>query len=211
MLVEGVIFDLDGTLLDSMSVWNTVGDQYIRSQGIIPHEDLSETFKTMSLQQAAEYYQTVYGLKKSMEEIVAGIDKILEHFYREKVQLKEGMREILEYFANENVKMCIATANDKCLVENALQRLEIREYFTDILTCEEVGVGKESPIIYEKALECMNTKKENTVVFEDAIHAIKTVKENGFTVVGVYEESEPDQETVKRISDYYIKQREFFE
>ena len=128
-----------------------------------------------------------------MEEIVAGIDKILEHFYREKVQLKEGMREILEYFANENVKMCIATANDKCLVEKASQRLEIREYFTDILTCEEVGIGKESPIIYEKALECMYTKKENTVVFEDAIHAIKTVKENGFTVVGVYEESEPDQ------------------
>lgn len=204
MKVEGAIFDLDGTLLDSMSVWRTVGNEYVLSQGSIPHEDLAEKFKRMSLMHAAEYCQTEYGIEKSTQEIIAGIDAMIAYFYEEKAQLKNGMREILEDFAEKNVQMCIATANDRKLVEAAVQRLGIEKYFKTILTCDEVGAGKENALIYEKALECLHTKKENTLVFEDMIHAIQTAKGAGFTVVGVREEVEADQEMVKAISDYYI-------
>lgn len=204
MLVKGAIFDLDGTLLDSMAVWRTVGKDYIISQGTMPHEDLEKTFKKMTLQHAAEYCQKEYGVEKSIQEIIAGINAIISDFYRYKAPLKEGMREVLEHFAEENVQMCIATANDKALAELALERLGIRKYFKEILSCDDVGAGKESPLIYEKALECLQTKKEETLVFEDMIHAIKTAKDAGFKVVGVREAVEYDQEEVKRISDYYI-------
>lgn len=205
MKLEGAIFDLDGTLLDSMSVWKTVGKDYIMSQGTIPHEDLAETFKTMSLQHAAEYCQEEYGIEKTTQEIIDGIDAMIAGFYEKEAQLKNGMKEILDDFVDKDVRMCIATANNRSLVESALKRLGIREYFKEILTCDEVGAGKEDALIYEKALECLQTKKENTLVFEDMIHAIKTAKEAGFIVVGVCEETEPDQETVKKISDYYIR------
>lgn len=205
MKIEGAIFDLDGTLLDSMSIWDTVGEDYLLSLGIAPRENLAETFKDMSLSQSAAYYQAEYGVDKTEQEIIDGINAIIEQFYLEKAPLKDGVKENIERLAEKGVKMCIATATDRHLVEGALMRCEIREYFTEIFTCREAGCGKNEPVIYEMALHSLGTKKESTIVFEDAIHAVKTAKKAGFVVVGVYDESEKNQKEVREQSDYYIE------
>ena len=205
MQIEGIIFDLDGTLLDSMKIWDSIGEDYLLSLGIKPRENLKEVFKDMSLIQSAQYYQQYYHVNKTTDEIIDGINKLIEDFYINKVQLKKGARAFLEELSRKNIKMIIATATDKYLVDAALLRLEIREYFIDILTCNEVGHGKDEPVIFEKALRRLNTNKLRTVVFEDAVYAIKTAKEAGFIVSGVYDESE-DQKLVKELSDFYIKE-----
>lgn len=205
MKLQGAIFDLDGTLLDSMSVWETVGEDYLRSLGICPRENLAETFKEMSLAQSAAYYQNVYGVEKSEEEIINGINEIIEKFYIEKAVLKEGVKEFVEDLRSKGVKMCIATATDEYLVESALTRCGIRQYFSDVITCREAGHGKDDPHIFQLALQRLGTLKEKTVVFEDAIFAIQTAKNAGFVVAGVYERAEDHQKEVRRLSDYYIE------
>lgn len=204
MKKKGVIFDLDGTLLDSMHIWDNIGEQYLCSLGIKPREDLNETLKSMSLAQGAAYIQKTYDVEKTSEEIADGVNAIVEHFYIAKVQLKAGAEEFLAYLAEAGVKMCIATATDKYLVEAALNRLGVRKYFSAIFTCSEVGYGKDEPFIYEKAREYLGTQKKDTFVFEDAIHAIETAKKAGFPVVGVCDASEKDQKKVQALSDFYI-------
>ena len=201
----GAIFDLDGTLLDSMQIWEDVGEKYLLSQGVKPEEDLRETLRTMSLRQAAEYCQKNYKIEKTIEEIIEGVTEIVEDFYKKDAALKPGVKEFLESFFTKDVKMCVATASEKELVEGALTRCGVRDYFVDILTCSQVGCGKDQPVIYEEALKILGTEKSKTLVFEDSLHAITTAKQAGFTVVGVYEPSEQDQESVRGSVDYYIE------
>lgn len=205
MNIKGVIFDLDGTLLDSMFVWDTIGSDYLLSRSIEPEERLNEKFKTMSIVQAAEYYQTNYGITDSIEDIISGVNDMIDYLYSEVVKLKDGVAEMLEILKNKDVKMYVATATDRYMVEAALKHNGISDYFYGILTCTEVGHGKDSPVIYEKALELLGTKKNDTIVFEDAIHAIKTAKAAGFTVAGVYDKSSQiEQSEIIKIADYYI-------
>lgn len=180
MKIEGAIFDVDGTLLDSLSIWDTVGGDYLLSLGIQPEENLTEIIKDMSLTQAAIYFQTEYDVEKSVEDIIGGINGIVQDFYLEKVQLLPGVIEFLNLLSMQNVKMVVATVSDKSIIEKTLLRCGIRDFFSEILTCEEVGAGKDEPIIYEVALDKLGTSKENTIVFEDALYAIKTAEKAGF-------------------------------
>ncbi len=205
MKIEGAIFDLDGTLLDSMGIWDRAGEDFLLSLGITPRENLAETLKEMSLAQAAEYLQDTYGVSKSVDEIIRDVCHLVEDFYIEKVPLKKGVKEVLEKLSKNHVKMCVATASERRLVDLALTRCGVRQHFTEIFTCNELGLGKDSPDIYEMARAHLGTPKENTFVFEDAIHAIRTAKAAGFPVVGIFDASEKDQETVRSLSDYYLE------
>jgi HAD superfamily hydrolase (TIGR01509 family) len=203
-MIKGAIFDLDGTLLDSMSVWDTIGEDYLRSLGIEPRENLAETFKTFTLEESAEYYRTHYGVTLSVEEIVNGVNLMIEDFYRNTVLLKEGVADFLARLSNDGVKMCIATVTDKYLVEAALIRLNVRQYFGEIFTTAEVGCGKNDPKIYRTALAYLGTEKQETLVFEDVLHALMTAKNDGFSVVAVYDEHESRQNEMRLVADYYI-------
>ena len=109
----GAIFDLDGTLLDSMQIWEDVGEKYLLSQGVKPEEDLRETLRTMSLRQAAEYCQKNYKIEKTIEEIIEGVTEIVEDFYKKDAALKPGVKEFLESFFTKDDKMSVATASEK--------------------------------------------------------------------------------------------------
>ena len=180
MKLEGAIFDADGTLLDSMSIWDTAGSEYLLSLGIIPEANLAQVVEQMSLSQAAVYLQSVYGVDKSVDAIIAGINAVVRDFYLEKVQLLPGVKDFLDILSDMDVKMIVATVSDKALIQKALERCGIDKYFAGVLSCEEIGVGKDNPQIYHTALEILGTEKENTVVFEDAPYAIKTAEEAGF-------------------------------
>lgn len=205
MRIKGAIFDLDGTLLDSMFIWDTIGEDYLKSQGILPKENLNETFKSMSLLQAAEYYQSEYGLSLTTEEIMDGVNDMIEHFYADVVLTKPGVAEFLEKLKKCGTKMCVATATDKHLVKAALERNGILNYFSEIFTCTEVGAGKDNPLIFNRALAHLGTNIADTLVFEDALYAIKTAKGAGFTVCGVEDTSEKsNQAIIKNMVDIYI-------
>ena len=203
-MIKGAIFDLDGTLLDSMFIWDTIGEEYLRSLGKEPHEDLKETFMTLTLEEAAEYYREHYGVTLSVKEIVDGVNAMVEQTYRTKVTLKPGISEYLAWLKENGVRMCVATVTDRYLVEETLERLGVRHYFSEIFTCAEVGFGKDKPIIYQKALEHLGTEKSDTYVFEDMPFALNTAKTDGFPTVGIYDRHEAHQDELKELADYYI-------
>ena len=205
MKISGAIFDVDGTLLDSMSIWDTIGADYLRSIGYIPRENLNEIFKNMSLLQAAEYYRNEYGVTLRVEEIMSGVNAMLEQFYQYEAPLKPGAAELLARLRQNRVKLCIATATDRYLVEAALKRCKALSYFGEIFTCNEVGHGKDEPDIFEAALRFLGTEKSETVVFDDALYAIKAAKEAGFPVAAVCDSHEKNQEEIRVLSDVYLK------
>ena len=204
-MLTGAIFDFDGTLLDSMFIWDTIGEDYLRTLGKEPHEDLKETFMTLTLEEAAEYYREHYKVTLSVTEIVDSINAMVEGIYRTKVTLKPGVTDYLRLLKESGVKMCVATVTDRYLVEDTLERLGILHYFSEIFTCAEVGYGKDKPIIYQKALEHLGTAKEETFVFEDSLFALETAKADGFPTVGVYDMHESRQEEMKRLADCYVR------
>ncbi|MBE7046194.1 MAG: HAD family phosphatase [Ruminococcaceae bacterium] len=210
-MIKGAIFDMDGTIIDSMFIWDTIAEDYLLSLGIEPKENLGETFKTFTLEQSAEYYRKNYGVTLTVSEIKDGINSMVEDIYRKKVTLKDGAGDFLERLSASGVKMCIATVTDRYIAEKVLSRLGVDKYFSDIFVCSEVGFNKESPEIYRYALKHLGTKKEETVVFEDVAHALKTAKEDGFVTVGVFDVHEKNQEKLKMMSDYYIESYSDFE
>lgn len=203
-MIKGAIFDLDGTLLDSMFIWDTIGEDYLRTLGKEPRENLKETFMTLTLEEAAEYYREHYAVAFSVREIVDGVNATVEKIYRTKVTPKPGVIDYLRLLKEKGVKMCVATATDRYLVEETLQRLGMLHCFSEIFTCAEIGYGKDKPIIYRKALEHLGTVKEETYVFEDALFALKTARADGFPTVGVYDRQEIRQDELKSFADYYI-------
>lgn len=209
-MIKGAIFDFDGTLVDSMFIWDTFGEDYLRTLGKEPKENLTETFKTFTLEQAAEYYREHYGVSLSVGEIVDGVNEMVSEIYRTKVVLKNGVLEFLRDLRSKGVKMCVATVTDRPIVEDVLKKLGIRDYFTEIFTCAEVGYNKETPHIYRAALQVLGTRKEETVVFEDALHALMTAKNDGFTVAAVYDKHEAKQIEMRSEADYYISDYEHF-
>ena len=203
-MLKGAIFDFDGTLVDSMFIWDTIGEDYLRSLGKEPNEDLRTVFMPLTLEEAAEYYREHYGVTLSVKEIVGGVNAMVEEIYRTRVTLKHGVADYLRWLKENGTQMCIATVTDRYLVEETLERLGILHYFSEIFTCAEVGCGKDKPIIYRKALEHLGTPREETFDFEDSLFALKTAWADEFSTVGVYDRYEDKQEDIMTFADYYI-------
>ncbi|HYE68932.1 MAG TPA: HAD family phosphatase [Anaerovoracaceae bacterium] len=201
---KALIFDLDGTLLDSMSAWDTVGLEYLIHKAIndIP-SNIMELLRPMSVVDAAKYFIAEFGFKLSPQQICDEINEMIEDRYKHDIQPKEGVYEFL--LQNKDRKMCIATATDRHLVEFALKRLGLEKYFEFIITSTDVGCSKQKPDIFIKAAERLGLETDMCVVFEDAIHAIKSAKSGGFYTVGVYDKSfDSEQETIKNYADQYV-------
>ena len=204
-MIKCAIFDFDGTIFDTMEVWDSVAKIFLTSLNRKPKSDLTDVIKTMSLYQSAEYLKREYSLSLSIEEIMESINKIIEDFYFYEALPKEGVVKFLQEFNRRGIHICIATATDRYLIEAALKRCEMENYFEKIFTCTEVGHGKDEPIIYKVAVSHFGTEKSETIVFEDAFHAIETAKKAGFIVAGVFDKSETNQSQIRNMSDYYIE------
>ena len=188
-MIKGVIFDVDGVLLNSMPIWENLGELYLRSLGVEAEKDLGEILFTMSLEEGADYLISQYGLNKTLEEIVEGLNREVRDFYAERVPLKEGVREFLYEFNEKKIPMVIATSGDRKNTEAALRRLKVLNYFQGIFTCSEIGSGKNQPDIYLAAALQMDADPAETWVFEDAYHAIRTAKSVGFKTAAVYDKA----------------------
>ena len=214
MRLQSAIFDMDGTLLDSMPIWDEIGPRTLRAQGIEPEPGLHDKLKVMTFREGAQYCKDTYQLPQTVEQVMDMTKAQVKDFYNHQVEAKPGLKKFLSLLKMEGVWMYVATNTDRDLVEAALKHTGLEGYFRGILTCAEVGVGKkESPEIYERAMRRLRGNKKDTVIFEDALHAIQTAKAAGFRVCGVYDPSaEDDQEAIQSLSDYYIRSfEEMFE
>ena len=173
-MIRGAIFDADGTLLDSMPMWSGVGSGYLRSFGIEPKDDVDERFRDMSLYQSAVFLKEEYELPLTLEEIAVGINKMVDHLYAESVQMKPGVVDVLEGLKQRGVKMCVATASEAYQIRMALERCGTAHYFEKVMSCVDVGHGKDEPTIFRLAQELLGTDKDETFVFEDAHFAMVT-------------------------------------
>ena len=200
-----IIFDADGTLLDSMYIWQELGGRYLRSIDIEPERDLAKILYTMSLEQSCLYLQSHYVPEKSLDEIQEGIIRIIQDFYIDEVELKDGVRNFLETMYKKNIPMVIATSGDRTLLNAALERNRIEEYFDAIFTCSELNTTKHEPKIFLACADFLGLEPENIAVFEDSLFALETAKAAGFITFGVEDDSNLyDRERIIEVADHYI-------
>ncbi len=189
MKIKGIIFDLDGTLLDSMQCWENVDKDFLLENGIQPPEGISDIVKKMIIQDSAMYLKTQFSLKQSCEEIIDRIEEMVKEQYFNSIPLKNGAYELVHELKKQGYKICVATATYNSLAHAALKRLGIYECLDFILTCSDVGKGKDNPEIFFKSAEKMGCTVQNTVVVEDSLHCIETAVNAGFKTIAVYDET----------------------
>jgi len=205
-MIKGAIFDLDGTILDSMPIWYSAAERFLKGIGIEAEPGIDRAMFSMSMTEGAEFLKDRYHLDMDPREIIEGINRTIEDFYAYHAPLKEGVKKFLEGMREAGVKMVIATATDRNVLEPALERLDVMRFFDRIFTTTEIGAGKTRPDIYHAAARHMGTLPEETWVFEDALYAIKTAKSAGFRTVGVYDPySADDWEEIRSISDIHME------
>lgn len=205
MKISGAIFDLDGTLLDSMAIWQTIDSDYIRSKGLVPEKNLSDKLINTTIRQAAQYFKNNYPLTEGIDTIIDEINNMTEDFYINEAPLKEGVADFLKHLKICGVKMCVATATDRHLAQAALKRNGVLDCFDGVFTCSEAGHSKNEPHIFREAIDFLGTEKDSTWVFEDASHAITTAKKEGFKICGIYDKWAKDAEIIQAASDIYLK------
>lgn len=199
----GVIFDVDGTLLNSSHIWTDAGKTYLASLGVEAEEGLGSKLFQMSLDEGAIYMKERYSLSQSNEEIKNGVLKVVEDFYLYEAPLKSGAEKLIKRLAGQGIPMVVASSSKREHIEAALGRLGVLPYFKRIFTCDEVGIGKHNPKIFMQCAECMGVTPEKTWVIEDGLYAMKTAKNAGFNVIGILdEESRADWDEIAVVADF---------
>lgn len=204
MKITGAIFDLDGTLVDSMKIWDVLPGKVVRSFGAEPTDDLAYQLAAMDKQEAADYMIKTFLLPLSREEVLNRVNELVDEEYSSIVSLKKGADVLLEFLHSNKIPCSIATASEVSQAEQAMKRLGQWERFQFVLSCMQCG-SKSSPQIYYQAAERMGTAPEQTLVFEDALHAAQTAKKAGFVVVGVFDPSSAaDEQKMRAVCDFYL-------
>lgn len=199
------IFDMDGTLIDSMMIWRDLAREYLKGRGINVQENINEIISAMSMTESANYFKKIFGIRDSVEQIISDENKLIEYKYAHDIPLKPYVKEYLSYLKRNGLTMCVTTATSLKLANAALKRLNILQYFSFIICCDEAGAGKSKPDIYYLALKKMGADIEDTIVYEDADYAMKTAKAEGFYTIGVYDEYAAwPKEEMQLFCDRYI-------
>lgn len=176
------IFDVDGTILDSMEVWNTLASQYVQSLGMVPEKNLDEIVSDMSLEQSATYLKNHYKINKQEERIISEVLNFISDFYEYEVNLMPGFKEFISHYDSINV---IGTSCDEELVKIALNRLAVLNYFEDVITCSKVNKSKNDPDFYLACAQVLKQRPEDIVVFEDVDYCIDVARKVGFKVIKI--------------------------
>ena len=203
--VDAVIFDMDGTLLNTLWAWKNSTSNFLRSRGIEPPENIDAEMAALSLLEGAREIKKRYGFKESPEELLEEVLATVRKFYEEDAMPKPGVPGVLQALKKQGIKICVATASAREFAEAAFKRTGLMEYIDFIITCDEVGVGKQNPLVYETALKKLGTDRKRTLVVEDALHALQTAKKAGFQTAGVYEVNfAADQSALQSDATYYV-------
>ena len=204
MRIEGAVFDLDGTLTDSMYIWDEAPKALVRRYGGEPPEDLAAALKEMGRREASEYLIEAFHMDCTPEEAMDAINKLVTAEYRDRVRLKPGAGRLLERLAAMGIPCAVATASETFQARAALERLGVWNRFRFAVSAIQCG-PKTGPEVYFEAARRLGSAPERTLVFEDALHAAQTAKRAGFPVAVVYDLSaEADRAAMERVCDWYL-------
>ena len=203
--IKAAIFDLDGTLVDSMWIWEQIDTDFLASKGIPVPANLKEEINHLSFQQTAHYFKDRLSLKESTEELMDTWHHMAYHHYCNDVKLKEGALEFLSYLKQQNIKIGLATSNSMPLLTAALESNNILHFFDEISTTNEVSTGKNNPDVYILSAKKLGVSPEECIVFEDIIEAVNGAKKANMKVVAVYDKAaEHQKESLTKLADKYI-------
>ena len=199
------IFDVDGTILDSMPMWCSVGSRFLKKNGASAEEGIDRQMVSRTLEESAAIFSEIYGIPGTVPEIVAGMIDMVRDDYKNRLICKPGVEKVIQELYEKKIPMYIATATDREMIIAALSRLDLLKYFQGIITCGELGVPKTQPDIYIYAANELGTKPEETLVFEDVAHAVLSATQAGFPVVAIYDdESAARKDEIKASSKLYL-------
>ncbi len=203
--IKAAIFDLDGTLVDSMYVWHKVDVDFLSERGFEVPDDYSRAIKTMHFETAAEYTIARFNLNETVEDIVSVWLNMAVNEYTYNVRLKDGAKELIEKLRTDGLRLGIATSSKPFLAEPVLKNNGVYDYFNTICCTSEVGMDKRHPDIYLYTAGKLGVKPDECVVFEDIIDGISGANTAGMYTVAVYDtESSSEKETLKKMANKYI-------
>jgi HAD superfamily hydrolase (TIGR01509 family) len=212
MKIKAAIFDMDGTLIDSLRIWGVIwaklGEKYLGDPNFVPREEDDKKVRTLTLKEAMDLIHRNYGLGANGEEVWRDADRIIADFYMNEVELKPGVRAFLNHCKCEGVKMCLASATAPELLDLALKHCDLEKYFSKIFSCGTIGKGKEHPDVFLLAADYLGEALSETWVFEDSLVALETATRIGMPTVGIYDQFNFGQDRIREIVTEYIGEGE---
>ncbi len=203
--IDAVIFDLDGTLVDSTWVWAKIDEDYLGNLGIVPPKNLMKEIGHMSMEQIAVYFKEKFSIEDSLEVIQETWNEMALGEYSSNVPLRKGADKFLAHLKNLGIKIGLATSNSKILLETVLVKHNIYQYFDSITTTGEVLKGKDSPDVFLLAATRLGVPPERCLVFEDIPFALKAARQAGMKAVAVQDPYKAQEwESIQSLADHYI-------
>lgn len=214
MEIKYALFDMDGTVINSLFYWNEkwreLGERFLNIKDYTVPTYVDKNIRTMKLRECALYVKKALNLNVSDDEIFDFFNNDLLEFYKQKTNVKDGIKELLNEFNNNGVKICLATATSSDTAKKVLEHFNLSRYFYGVVSCsdEDVNAGKDSPRVYLKALKILNADVKSTILFEDSFIALKTAKGIGLKTVGIEDKYNENTDKLKYYADIFIKENE---
>ena len=203
---KAVLFDLDGTLVDSMWMWKDIDMEYLGKYGITLPPELQEYIEGMSFSEVSAYFKEAFGIKESLEEIKSEWVSMAKYKYTHEVPLKPGALRFLKHLKEQGIPMGIATSNSRDLLDAVLESLEISPYFDCCMTSCEAGAGKPAPDIYLKVAKILKTEPKDCLIFEDTPAGILAGNRAGIPVCAMADENSAGRkDQILQMADYYAE------
>lgn len=204
-MIKGYIIDMDGTILDSMHIWDELGSRFLELKNIIPQSNLKDVLAPLSIIQAVTYLKETYHLEQSIETLVNEVDNLLASIYENELSLKPGAQEFINQCYKQNKKLCLLTANNYQVTIKILDKYNLTSKFKQIITGDQTSLDKQSGEIYTYAATKLDLNKDECIVIEDAYHAIKAAKSQDFCVWAISDPSnQKDWTNICKICDAHF-------
>lgn len=203
--IKACIFDLDGTLVDSMWMWPDIDREYLNRFEIEYDDNLKNEIDGISFHETAVYFKNKFGISDSVEKICKDWEDMAYDKYKYEVKEKPGCKKFLEHLRSKGIKMGIATSNNRSMVDVVLESLNMKDFFEVITTSDEVKRGKPAPDVYLTTANLLNVEPKNCLVFEDVVAGIMAGKSAGMRVCAIEDDFTKEvRQKKKELSDYYI-------
>ena len=201
----GVIFDCDGTLIDSMYVWREAEDELARRAGVTLSKADTDMITTFTTPECGAFFHDRFGLGESAADVVSMIDEFMLEFYRTRATARPGALAFVRELAARGVRMSVASSSPQSYLQAGLARCGFAQYMDAVVSVNDVGKSKREPAVYDRAREIMGTPLATTWGVEDSVYAIRTLGTAGYRTLGIYDcDLSGTVENLQQESEHFI-------